>query len=436
MKKRMGKGTKTLLWIGGILIGLALALVLAVFLFIEYIKDPTNAFEELELSPTPVATATPTPEITPPPATATPEPTVTPEPTPEYKFEQQRINVLLLGADSSVERIEAGMNFRTDTMILVSVNFAEHKVDMISIPRDSYVRINGGETKNKINAAFTFGGGADGDGYEYAVNTVEHLLGVDIDYYVGFGMNVVKKVVDAVGGVDYDVDIAMTMNGRRLEKGMQHLTGQQVLDYCRYRKGGRGDVDRVDRQQRMLFTMYEQMLSAKKVASIPAVYRAVQSEIDTNLTVPQIATLAYFGKDLTMDEIERHVIPGNGQYVGDRSYYLIYQNEKNDLIREIFGVEGPFDETMTVEAIEQAYLESHPEEMLPDEGAETLPEEGGSSVSREELEEAYDYVQAYGDLSSQTVMDLLDTLDWALSTDDEQVWRQALSQARAIFPDA
>lgn len=54
------------------------------------------------------------------------------------------------------------------------------------------------------------------------MNTVEHLLGVQVDYYVGFGMNVVKKVVDAVGGVDYDVDIAMTMNGRKLEKGQQH----------------------------------------------------------------------------------------------------------------------------------------------------------------------------------------------------------------------
>ena len=87
----------------------------------------------------------------------------------------------------------------------------------------------------------------------------------------------------------------------------------------------------------------------------------MQEEIDTNLSLTQIATLAYFGKNLSMD-------PGNGQYVGDRSYFLIYQNEKNEMIKEIFGVDGPFDETMTIEAIEEAYAQSHPEEFLPEEG--------------------------------------------------------------------
>lgn len=444
--KNGNRWTKALLWIAGSLAGLAVVAVVAVFVFIKYIENPANAFSELNQTPSPTATVTPspTPEASPSGAeeTATPTPEITPEPTPEYKFEQQRINILLLGADSSVERVEAGMNFRTDTMILVSVNFTDNTVDMISIPRDSYVRINGGETKNKINAAFTFGGGADGDGYEYSMNTVEHLLGVQVDYYVGFGMNVVKKVVDAVGGVDYDVDIAMTMNGRKLEKGMQHLDGQQVLDYCRYRKGGRGDVDRVERQQRILFALYEQMLSSNQVANIPKIYQAVQEEIDTNLSLTQIATLAYFGKNLSMDDLSRYTIPGNGQYVGDRSYYLIYQNEKNEMIKEIFGVDGPFDETMTIEAIEEAYAQSYPEEFLPEEGdgvtgdGQTDSSTTGDSSLKDEVYRLLNFVRAYGDLENDDVQDLLSTLDWALASDDPAVWQQAIDAAKALFPDA
>ena len=135
---------------------------------IAYVSNPKNAFSELEETRKVdlVATPEPTPEPTATPEQTdealTPEPTATLEPEmtqPDYDFEKKRVNILLLGADSSTERISAGMNFRTDTMILVTVDFDNKDVDMISIPRDSYMRINKGGKFNKINAAFTFGGG-------------------------------------------------------------------------------------------------------------------------------------------------------------------------------------------------------------------------------------------------------------------------------------
>ncbi|MDR2515218.1 MAG: LCP family protein [Christensenellaceae bacterium] len=378
MKKRK-RGLLIGLCVG---VGLLLACGITVFAFANYIQNPENAFSELEIRATPTPELTAEPTIAPlasstPEATATPDPPETP---PDYEFEKKRINILLLGADSSVERVEAGLNFRTDTMILVSVNFTDKKVDMISIPRDSYVRINGGNTRNKINAAFTFGGGAKKDGYQYAMNTVKEVLGVQVDYYVGFGMNVVKKVVDAAGGVDYDVDIAFTMNGRRLEKGLQHLDGQQVLDYCRFRHSGRGDVDRVERQQKILFALFEQMLSTKQIMNIPKIYQAVQEEIDTNLDFTQIATLAYFAKDLSMADLQRYMLPGDGRYIGTTSYYIIYQEQKNKMVKEIFGIEGPFDSSMTLAAIESAYLASHPEQdpEASSPGAEGEPENPGA----------------------------------------------------------
>lgn len=436
-----------------ILIAVAVVLVAVIACgvgFIGFIANPKNAFSELKEQDAVQLAATPTPSPTPEQTAApdadpavTPEPTITPEPTmtpPDYEFEKKRINILLLGADSSVERVEAGMNFRTDTMILVTVDFENRDVDMISIPRDSYVRINGSETRfNKINAAFVFGGGADKSGYEYSMNTVSDLLGVRIDYYVGFGMNVVKDVVNAMGGVDYDVDIEFTMCGRKTEKGLQHMDGQKVLDYCRYRKGGRGDVDRVDRQQRMLFAIFETMLSTNQVKNIPDIYTAVQENIDTNLDVLQIATLAYFAKDLSMDQIERHTVPGNGQYVGAKSYYIINQEKKNSMVKEIFGVSGPFDEGITLEAIEARVAQ---EEGLTTEGAEG--EEGGSTGAANddlltltiEAEEMLSYMNDYADLENPDVVAAYDTLRSAIASGDAAAMRSAMSAVRSLLPGA
>lgn len=431
-----------------ILIVIAVVLVTAIGCgvgLISFISNPQNAFSELKeqdavqlaATPTPAPTATATPE--PSEGAATPEPTVTPEPTmtpPDYEFEKKRVNILLLGADSSVERVEAGLNFRTDTMILVTVDFENKDVDMISIPRDSYVRINRSETRfNKINAAFVFGGGADKNGYAYSMNTVSDLLGVRIDYYVGFGMNVVKEVVDAMGGVDYDVDIAFTMCGRKTEKGLQHMDGQKVLDYCRFRKGGRGDVDRVDRQQRMLFSIFETMLKTNQVKNIPDIYTAVQENIDTNLDVLQIATLAYFAKDLSMDQIERHTVPGNGQYVGAKSYYIINQDKKNKMVKEIFGVSGPFDEDITLEAIEARVAA---DEGLPAEGDETQTGERDDSAmdTAIEAEELLSYVNDYGDLENPDVAAAYETLRSAIASGDVNAMRSAMSTVRNLLPGA
>lgn len=442
-----------------VIVLIVLAAVLALVIggaavLIGYVSDPSNAFgpeepEQVVLTQTPSPTPEPTPEETEITATeaptATPEPTVTPEPTmakPDYEFDRNRVSVLLLGADSSVERIEAGQNFRTDTMILVTANFETGEVDMISIPRDSYVRIySKDETAeprfNKINSAFTFGGGSDKNGYEYAMKTVSDLLGVRVDYYVGFGMNVVKEVVDAMGGVYYDVDIEFTMNGRETKKGYQHMDGQKVLDYCRYRKGGRGDVDRVDRQQRILFEMFKQVQAANQIKNIPEIYQAVQENIDTNLDLMQIATLAYFAKDASVDNIERHTVPGNGQYVGERSYYIINQEKKNKMVKNVFGKEGPFDPDITLEAIEaRVALESGllTGETTPDTpaGAEPMDPANLDVLAQELLI----FMQDNADMENPAVLSAYEELCNAILSNDYNRLAAAIASVQKLLPGA
>lgn len=318
-------------------------------LYLRSIKaDPMQAFQPQAPAATPAPTA---------PAQTAPSPTPTLSPEEELKraadmeFMRNRVNILLLGWDQSPEREEQGgelyrdeaNNFRSDVMMLLTVDFARQRVDLISIPRDTMASIYNVTGRWKINAAFAKGGSAAGDGFHYAIETVQSLLGVPISHYAGVDMSGLKAVVDAMGGVDYDVDVRIVLNGRVLEKGYQHLNGQQVLDYCRARKGISTDVGRADRQQRMLFAILSQLKSKDQLKNLPKVYLSVQDKVHTNLNLEQIAALTLFALDLDLESgLHRHTLAG--EYISDTpysgaSYYVLDTDKLKALVQELFGVE-------------------------------------------------------------------------------------------------
>ncbi len=123
-----------------------------------------------------------------------------------------RVNLLVLGIDESIERSNWG-SFRTDTMILVSIDFETKDIHDL-VPRDSFVWIYGTDERERINLAFAQRRRYKKNGFQYAMNTVSMVLGgVPVNHYVCFDMNVVKEVVDAFGGLVYDVDIKVRMGG-------------------------------------------------------------------------------------------------------------------------------------------------------------------------------------------------------------------------------
>ena len=139
----------------------------------------------------------------------------------DLDFMKDRVNVLITGIDYSQER-EGRLDFRTDTILLISVNFATGEADMLSIPRDSYADIAFTENKWKINGAFMYAGGAEGDGFECMMETVSGTIGgIPVNYYLAVEMQAVKDIVNIIGGVWYDVDYEINMNGRHLDKGYQ-----------------------------------------------------------------------------------------------------------------------------------------------------------------------------------------------------------------------
>ena len=313
--------------------------------------DPMSAFR------------TPSPANTPADIPADPSPTPIPTLTPEEKlmeqadkdFMQNRVNILLLGWDQSPERDDKDSvlyrdeknNFRSDVLMLLTVNFEDSTAHLISIPRDTMAKIYNTKGHWKINAAFAKGGSIEGEGFEYSIKTVENLMGVPIDYYVGVNMEGLKAVVDAIGGVEFEVDQEIVLNGRTLSPGLQRLNGQKVLDYCRARKGYGTDVDRANRQQKMLFAVFDQLKQANGFTTLPKVYLSVKDYIHTNLSVEQIAALAVFAMELEPDvSLFRHTLEGryiNGTVYNGASFYVLDTTALKSLMKDIFGVDIEVD---------------------------------------------------------------------------------------------
>jgi len=265
-------------------------------------------------------------------------------PVEEYQFEEKRLNLLLLGLDASTERYETMRVFRTDTIIVLSIDFENNNVYMISIPRDSYVKIPGRKYRDRINTAFVWGGGFDGGGFERTIETVSNFLGgVPIHYYAAVDMNVFKEIIDVMGGVLFDVDVPVRMAGRELKPGLQLLNGQQVLDYCRNRHSPRGDIDRIERQQKMVLAIFEQLKSTKQLLKVGQYYQALSGKVYTNLNLKQIAALGVYALNLDFSQIHTYSVPGDFLNIDGVSYWGINQDKKRDMVKEIFGIDIEID---------------------------------------------------------------------------------------------
>lgn len=259
----------------------------------------------------------------------------------DLEFMKNRANILIMGVDNNDERDDPGSYDRTDTMLLLSVDFETNNAYIISLPRDSYVWIYNKNYRSRLNTAFGAGGGLDGDGFEYAMNTVSMLLGgIPINNYICFDMDVVMDVVNAMDGIDYYVDISFWLDGRCLNEGFQHMNGQQVLDYCRVRENVTGgtDIARTARQRKMIMAIFSYMKDNGQLKDIPAIYSAVAKNIYTDLTFEQITSLAAFSLKLDTECIHDYLLPGKylNEFEG-ASFWGIDQSEKKDMIYEIFG---------------------------------------------------------------------------------------------------
>jgi len=235
---------------------------------------------------------------------------------------QKRTNVLLMGVDSNGKKCKRFLNTRSDTMILASLDPETRKVGLISIPRDSRVRIADHKGLDKINSAHALGGP------ELSVKTVEQLLGVPIDHYVVIDTQGLKSVCDIIGPIEVLVEKRMRYRDRAsglkidLEPGLQKLTAAQVEEYVRFRHDQKGDLGRIERQQWFLRQASHKLKEPAVVLKLPEIIKFANEYVCTDLTFNDMASLFGFGKDIKQDQIETAMLPGEARMIKGGSYYV------------------------------------------------------------------------------------------------------------------
>lgn len=257
-----------------------------------------------------------------------------PEEEPQQMIDDEFMFVMF-GTDS--HDIDVSKGYRSDTIILTKVNFKTGEVRMVNIPRDTRVNIPG-HGLTKINAAHSYGGP------NLLMKTIQDNFGINVDYYVKVDYTLVENFVDAIGGVDYNVpyDLIYTDPADKpplvinIKAGMQHINGKDAVKVLRYR-GNTSDIDRINRQQEFLKVVMDQALSLKNIGRLPKIFTSIKSNLRTNFGEKQILEAIVSLPKVDMNNLEMSMIPGEGKYVAGESFWIYYEKNTKDLLKENFG---------------------------------------------------------------------------------------------------
>lgn len=257
---------------------------------------------------------------------------------PEQKHKDE-ILVLLMGVDA--KDVKKSKGTRTDTMMLVKVNFESGKINLLSIPRDTRVLVKGRE--DKINHAHAYGGP------DLSIRTVREFLNIDLDYYVKVDYKAVMAIVEAIGGVEIDVPRNMTYYDPtadpplniNLKKGLQLLNGQQSHDFLRWRKNnsltsGYGDIGRIESQQMFVKELVKQTLKPKNIFKLPKLIETYYDYVETNVPLNVILKGAMSAKNLDIENMETTTIPGEGKRIAKGDYWIYNEDGTNKIVEEMF----------------------------------------------------------------------------------------------------
>ncbi len=274
-RRRKKKDTAKILWTTAVVV---LALILVVLIGVAVVVDMLNHLDR------PVGPQDSTPGSTTGLEDDT-EPSGPPMPSTSVPplAADAVINVMLLGVDEE--------GYRTDTMILCTVNVAKKTVTLTSFMRDLWVYIPAKEGSAKLNSAWGRGQ------FQSLSDTLKHNFGLQVDDYFLVNFDNFKAVIDIIGGVDIELSQKevdyfkeVTYYGDGLEVGMNHLNGEQALCYARMRKPD-GDFQRTDRQRKVLEAIFE-AYKGKGLAAL-SLMDDILPYISTNMENKEILTMAW-----------------------------------------------------------------------------------------------------------------------------------------------
>jgi LCP family protein required for cell wall assembly len=233
---------------------------------------------------------------------------------------KRRLTVLLMGLDKRPD--EQGTGFRTDTLILLSLDPATGSVGMLSIPRDVRVPIPNRSEMQPINAAYVYGElERPGYGPRLTLETVQYNLGMPIDHYVVLSFDAVISLIDAIGGITVEVpkeildtqypDMFYGVETLYIPAGTVEMDGALALKYARTRHQDT-DFDRTRRQQQVILAIRQRIVRADVLPGLlpkaPLIWDTISRGVITDLSFEQALSLGWYAKDIPVERIQRGAI--------------------------------------------------------------------------------------------------------------------------------
>ncbi|MDN5363724.1 MAG: polyisoprenyl-teichoic acid--peptidoglycan teichoic acid transferase [Eubacteriales bacterium] len=237
----------------------------------------------------------------------------------------EAVYILALGTDERLENERA----RTDTIMIFRLDPKTKEVRLLSIPRDTYVDIPG-RGKDKVNHAHAFGG------IPLTLATVKKFTGLPIHYYVRTNFEGFKDIVDTLGGVTIYVEKDMVSGSGKyainLKKGYHRLNGEQALQYVRFRHDPQGDIGRIERQQKFIKAVLDEMMQSGTLLKLPTLLPQLQKAVETNMTITDALRLKKMVEG--GGEMKRYSIPGEPLWLNGISYWKPDMQKTREVIRE------------------------------------------------------------------------------------------------------
>ena len=284
---------------------------------------------------------------------------------------KDKATIMIMGVDQRADDVG-----RSDTLMVTMIDPKKNKAALLSVPRDTRVKIKG-HGYDKINAAYAYGG------HKLSESTVEGLLGVRIDHYIIINTHSFQRIIDALGGIDINVEKRMYYEDPwdddgglliDLQPGKQHMDGKTAVTYVRYRDE-EGDIGRIDRQQKFMKAVVEKLTSPAVVTRLPAVIKEVMDSIETDLSFRQLLEFAGTLKNAQKNGLKTDMVPGRPLYISGISYRI------PDILKLRQTVAGTLDIDLNASMRAAMERESHEYENSIPAGATEVPE-SDTSIGR------------------------------------------------------
>ena len=293
------------------------------------------------------------------------------DPKEELLTATDKATIMIMGVDERSDDIG-----RSDTLMVATIDPVKNETSLLSIPRDTRVAIprNG---YDKINAAYAYGG------EKLTQRTVEDFLGIRIDHYVIINIHAFQKIVDAIGGIDINVEKRMYYEDPwdddggliiDLRPGMQHMDGKTAVTYVRYRDED-GDIGRVKRQQKFMRACVDAVTTPAILPRLPGIISSVIDSVKTDLSVRQMLEFIGTLKESQAKGLRTEMVPGRPLFIDEVSYWIPDMAQLRRGMASALGVTLTNNDRSRMERAVQEYEDSIPA------GATEIPE-GDTSVGR------------------------------------------------------